>query len=154
MTEKNIHLVPLTKDNCHAFYKMYVADPMMTTTPFVYDAYTIDLYYETKVTLPDRRYFSIFNGEDLIGEIQLKGIDFEKREATMSVILSCDAVKNKGYGTEAERQLIRYGLQELQLLKIKADTVKRNVRSRHVLEKLGFKYIGEDEILDYFELIL
>lgn len=152
MIGKHIRLVPMTREQCHAFYQVYVSDPMMTGVPYVYDKNQMDLYYDQKILAKDRRIFSIMKGETVIGEIQLKAIDKRKREATLSIILSCDAFKNKGYGTEAEQLLIDYGFQVLDLLKIKADTVKRNKRSRHILEKLGFHYVGEDDILVYFEL--
>jgi len=42
-----------------------------------------------------------------------------------------------GYATEGARAALRYGFQTLGLREIVAQTVPANVRSRHVMEKLG-----------------
>ena len=39
---------------------------------------------------------------------------------------------------------------KLNLETVYADAIKRNVRSKHILEKIGFQYMHSDEILDYF----
>jgi len=48
----------------------------------------------------------------------------------------------KGYATEAAREMIRYGFENLHLHRIFASYFKGNDASRRVLEKLGMRYEG------------
>jgi ribosomal-protein-alanine N-acetyltransferase len=47
----------------------------------------------------------------------------------------------KGYATEAARALLHYGFETLGLEKIVAVAIPENIPSRHVMEKLGMKYV-------------
>jgi RimJ/RimL family protein N-acetyltransferase len=49
----------------------------------------------------------------------------------------------KGLATEAARAVVRYGFETVKLKEIVAITVPTNVRSRHVMEKIGMKHIPE-----------
>ncbi len=73
-----------------------------------------------------------------IGFVELK-IDEEENMATLSYIFDYDYC-NKGYCTEAAKKIIEVGFNDLKLSYIFADTVKDNISSKRVLEKLGFKY--------------
>lgn len=48
-----------------------------------------------------------------------------------------------GYASEASRALLEHGFSRLDLARVKATTYEENVRSRRVLEKLGFRLIRE-----------
>jgi RimJ/RimL family protein N-acetyltransferase len=150
ITGEKIILKPYTLERCHEFYKEYVSDPAMTYEPYVYNQEKVDSYYQNKVVDTKRRFFAICLHNKVIGEIQLKRIDFKELCGTMSIVLLNDTVKGKGFGTEAERLLIRYAIEELGLHTIYADVVHRNVRSKHILEKLGFKHLYDDDILAYY----
>lgn len=62
-----------------------------------------------------------------------------------------DIFKGKGYGTEAIRLLIDYAINILGLKTIYADAVHRNYRSKHILGKLGFEHIYNDDDLAYYK---
>jgi len=96
--------------------------------------------------------FAIMLGDRPIGEVQLKQIDRRNRECTLSIHMQNDAVKGKGYGTWAERLAVRYAFDELGMAAVNADTVIKNVRSQHVLEKVGFKLIREDGDFRYYRI--
>lgn len=61
-----------------------------------------------------------------------------------------------GYATEAARAVLDYGLEKLELSKVKADVDEPNEASVRVLEKLGMKRTHRAEVegrpLLYFEL--
>lgn len=63
-----------------------------------------------------------------------------------------DAVKGKGYGTQAELKAIQYAFEELGMAAVNADTILKNARSQHVLEKVGFKLTREDENFKYYRI--
>lgn len=155
--EPNISLLPYTKERVHEFYKQYVPDAMIFSKdedirPYLYREDKVERYYETKVLDPTRRYFAICLEGKMIGEIQLKYIDFEKQCGTLSIILSNDTVKGYGFGTRAEELILNYAFNDLRLSTVYADAVIRNTRSQHVLETLGFVYTHEDEMLRYYEI--
>ena len=155
--KRKICLLPYTKERVHEFFKYYVPDAMIFSkdediTTYTYHEDKVDHYYETKVLDPTRRYFAICLGEKTIGEIQLKYIDFEKSSGTLSIALSNNTVKGYGYGPQAEEQILNYAFNELGLSTVYADTVIRNKRSQHVLEKQGFIYTHEDDMLRYYEI--
>lgn len=149
---KKVTLVTYTKEYCHEFYQGYVADPQMTEHTFTYCREKIDQYFDTKSADDTRKLFAIRVNDKIIGEIQLKYIDEVKKEGTLSIILQNDAVKNKGYGTDAEVVLLDYAFNSMNLSKVFADTTERNVTSKHVLNKLGFKHLRDENDMSYFEL--
>ena len=51
----------------------------------------------------------------------------------------------RGYATEAGRAVIRFGFEALGLNQILAGHFEENPASGHVLEKLGFRYIGQTQ---------
>ena len=81
---------------------------------------------------------------------KLKGIDTKKRECGMGIHLRDDSVKEKGYGTQAERLILQYAFEELGMIAVNADAVLKNTRSQHVLEKVGFQYVREDDVFKYY----
>ena len=62
-----------------------------------------------------------------------------------------DTVKGKGCGTCAERQALRYAFDVLGMTAVNADTVMKNTRSQHVLEKIGFRHIKDEGGFRYYQ---
>ena len=147
---EKITLKPYTIERCHDFYKDYISDTAMTYDAFVYDKEKVDRYYENKVLDTGRCFFAICHNDKTIGEIQLKRIDLEKLCGTLSVHLINDTFKGKGYGTEAQKLLTDYAINTMGLKIIYADAIHRNSRSKHILEKLGFKHLYDDNDLAYY----
>lgn len=145
-----IALTPYTRELCREVYRQYVSDPMMTDTEFVYSDEWADRYFASRGTAADRKVFAVMLFGKAIGEVQLKHIDLAASTATLSIILVNDRYKNKGYGTAAERMMLDYAFETLRLRTVYADCVKRNLRSRHVLQKVGFVYTHEDDGFYYF----
>lgn len=59
--------------------------------------------------------------------------------------IGCDIAHTywgSGYGQEAMRELIDFGLSQMKLNRIEADVLQGNMRSIHVMEKLGFRKEG------------
>lgn len=151
MTDKLIKLLPYTSRKCHELYQNYLPDQLMTYDMFEYSKSKVDAYYEKKVKSKTRKYFAIDFAGVTIGEIQLKYISSDRRHATLSIILASDEFKGNGYGTEAIKLILDYAKNKLGLDVVYADAVHRNTRSQHVLEKIGFKHLRDDDILTYYE---
>ena len=113
-----ISLCVMTRELCHQLYQGWENDPaiymdMGLFSPYCYSKEAVDRYFDAKQT-PDRVLFAILKGGAPVGELQLKQIDREKRECTLSVHMQNDGVKGRGYGTQAERLALRYAFDVLE----------------------------------------
>lgn len=153
---QNIKLKNMTREICHELYKNWQNDEaiymdLSLFKPFVYREEAVDRYYDSKQE-PSRVLLAIMLGGSPIGEVQLKEINHEQNECTLSIHMQNDEVKGKGYGTEAERLAIQYAFEELGMKVVNADTVVKNVRSQHILDKLGFEFIKTEGDFNYYRL--
>lgn len=133
----------------HEFYRNYVPDPMMDTTPYKYDYDKAEKAFYTQTSDVTRSYFVIMLDSKNIGQIYLKHINQDEKTAEFGVALINDDVKGKGYGTEAISLLINYAFESLNLKTIFADSVLRNTRSQHILEKICFEFTHKDFDFNY-----
>ncbi len=152
----SVRLAPMSRELCHELYRGWTNDPsiyadMALFRPFVYDKAAVDRYYDAKQD-PSRMLFAVMLNGRPIGELQLKHIDPAKGECTLSIHLQNDAVKGKGYGTAAERLAVRFAFSELGLTAVNADTIIKNTRSQRVLEKVGFRFIREEDGFRYYRM--
>lgn len=150
----DISLRIMTKELCHELFKGWKNDPAICTdmdlfVPYQYDEKAVDKYFDSKQDF-SRIIFAIMKDDKPIGEIQLKQIDYESKECTLSIHMQNDNVKGHGYGTSAERLILRYAFDVLGMKAVNADTVINNTRSQHVLEKVGFRYIREADGFKYY----
>lgn len=150
-----VALCEMTRERLHAFYRAYENDPalfmdMDRFEPFVYRPEWVNARFDAH-RQQGRKMFAVMLGEWVIGELELKQIDREARTCVLGIALQNDAVKEKGYGTEAERQALCYAFDVLDMQTVYADAVHRNVRSQHVLEKVGFRFVREDGAFRYYE---
>ena len=151
---EEISLRVMTRELCHELFKGWENDPdiymdMALFTAYRYDKEAVDRYFDARQN-PSRVLLAIMKDGVPIGEIQLKQIDRERKECTLSIHMQNDSVKNHGYGTCAERLAVQYALDVLGMAAVNADAVLKNKRSQHVLEKVGFRYIGEENGFRYY----
>ena len=145
-----VSIQPMTREMCHEFYKGFQNDPAIGHYyEYVYTPEIADRYFDTN-SVADRKLFAIMVGDQIVGECKLKNIDLQKRECSMGIHLQNDAVKEKGYGTQAERLVLQYAFEELGMVAVNADAALKNTRSQHVLEKVGFRYTHEDDTFKYY----
>ena len=151
-----IQLKKMTRELCHELYKHWSNDASVYADisefkPYTYNEAHIGRYFESK-NEPSRVVFAIMLDGSPIGELQLKGIDWEKAKCTMSIHMQNDTVKGKGYGTQAERLAVKIAFEEMGMVAVNADTIMKNTRSQHVLEKVGFRFIGDDGTFKYYRI--
>lgn len=154
----NIRLEPMTKEQCRHFFQGFTHDMAVFAPdqPFYEYQYTqekADAYWE-KNQAQNRIYLAILHCGEPVGEVIFKKIDPERRCCTLSIHMKNDSVKNRGYGTEAERQALIYARQILEMETVYADTLIKNKRSQHVLQKNGFQLIKQDASFCYYKRTL
>ena len=152
---QKIHLQPMDRMLLHEYYKGFVMDAdifmdMGNFREYTYAPERVDAYFDKLQSQKDRLDFLIMNDEKPIGEIALKHIDETTRQCELSIHLQNDSVKNKGYGTQAERLILEYAFQTLGMKTVIADSVLKNKRSQHTLEKVGFQETGRDDTFVYY----
>lgn len=149
-----ISLCVMTRELCHRFYKHFENDPaifmdMSRFAAYEYDPKKVDAYFDAQQS-PDRIVFMVMKDDLPIGEVKLKNIDHAKKECTLGIHMQNDSVKGKGYGTLAEKLAMRFAFDVLGMTAINADTVLKNARSRHILEKLGFRHTHTEGQFRYY----
>ena len=151
-----ITLEIMTRELCHELYKEWTNDEsiymdMSLFKTFVYNEAAVDRFFDSKQN-SSRILFAVMLEGKPIGEVQLKEIDNIKKECTLSIHMQNNEAKGKGYGTEAEKLAIKYAFEELGMNAVNADTVLKNTRSQHVMEKVGFKFLREDGDFRYYKI--
>ncbi len=151
---QEICLVPMTEELFHQYYKEYQNDPdlfadMNLFVPYRYSYERVEAYIRRQKE-KGRLVFAVMREGLPVGEIILKEIDHIKRECTLSICLQNNSVKGQGIGTAAERLILAYATKELGIRTVYADAILKNKRSQHVLEKVGFRFVREDEAFRYY----
>lgn len=138
----------MTLGLCHQLFNGWENDPAIyydktLYKPYVYDKEAVDQYFaETQSN--DKVVFAIMLDDEPIGEVQLKKINYDTKECTLSIHMKNDDYKNKGYGTTAENLAVDYAFNMLNMRVIHADVTRGNLRSSHVLRKIGFHIVSDD----------
>jgi RimJ/RimL family protein N-acetyltransferase len=153
---ETITLEKMTKELCLALYRNWENDAsvcrdMARFKPYLFDETKVCRYWESKQEA-SRILFAIMLSDKPIGELQLKQIDRERGECTLSIHMQNDTVKGRGYGTQAEIAAVKYAFDTLGLTAVNADALIKNTRSQHVLEKVGFKFIKEEGSFRYYRI--
>lgn len=151
---ERISLCVMTRELCHELFKKWENDPdiymdMDQFTAYQYNKAAVDRYFDAKQD-PSRVLLAVMKDGAPVGEIQLKQIDRERKECTLSIHMQNNTVKGRGYGTHAERLAVQYAFHVLGMSAVNAGTITKNKRSQHVLEKVGFRYIKEENGFKYY----
>ena len=143
-----LHLVPDTRESCHAFFRRLVQDPALfgPDAPFVpyrYDSAAVDARFDALQNRRDKKSYALLLEDAVIGNVELKHIDAAARSCEIGICLTDDSVKNRSYGTEALRLARRIAFEELGMERVTAKCLPTNRRSLRMLEKAGFRHCGE-----------
>lgn len=80
----------------------------------------------------------------LMGLVELLRFDEQTNTCSFVYMLGCD-YWNQGYGTELLKAVFRFAFEELEVERIVADHMTKNVASGKAMEKAGMKHIGTEE---------
>lgn len=154
--EKEITLKPMTPEMYHAFFREYENDMdlYLDKSEFVayrYDKAKVDAYIQRQIDR-QRLPFAILHGQEMVGELKIYDIVAGK-SATLGITMKNQSCKDRGFGTQAERLAIRFVFEVLDIPVLFADSVLTNTRSQHVLEKVGFQLLRQDETRKYYQIL-
>ena len=150
-----ITLVPMTAEMYRRYAMEYENDPDLYLqgqeyVPYTFSEEKVKRYIQRQIDLK-RIQLAILCEDEIVGEIILKNIEPHKC-ATMGITLKNAKYKDHGIGTQAEKLAVHYVFNELDIPTLFADTIQTNTRSQHVLEKIGFTLIREDEDFKYYRI--
>lgn len=151
-----ITLKEMTKELCRELFRGYEYDPMIFADmsafkPYEYSEESADAHFE-KQNQPDRKSFAIMLDGRVIGEVYFKHIDRESKTCELGIGIKSDDFKNRGYGTAAEHLAVGYAFERMNMSAVFADTIHKNERSAHVLEKAGFRFVSKDDMFRYYRI--
>ena len=155
-----IEIVKMSRDQMHEMYREFTMDPMIfddmelfeQVKNYVYDPEKVDMLYDMRIAEEGSHLFAVMLDGKVIGEVGLRHYSDETKECELSVHMMNDSMKGKGYGTQAEKLAIDYAFDVLGAESIFAESLIKNARSQHIMEKLGFKYFGEEEGFKQYRL--
>lgn len=152
---ERIKLASMTAEKYCSFFLEYENDPDVYLPGQEYVHYE---YSEEKVAKYIQRQkdlgripLAVLYDDEVVGEIVIKNIE-PHQCATMSIVLKNARYKDHGIGTQAERLAVQYVFEALDIPTLYADTVRANGRSQHVLEKVGFTLVREDQDFKYYRI--
>ena len=150
----NICLCNMTHDLAQELFDGFQYDPdtfseLEQIPSFIYSEDWVNHHIE-KQNQEDRKYLAIMVDGTPAGEIIFKNINAAAGCCTMSIHLKNDSVKNRGIGTAAEKLALQYVFEECKMNAVYADALIKNCRSRHVLEKIGFREYKRDTQFCYY----
>lgn len=92
----------------------------------------------------DRADWAIIRSTDdaYVGEVVLNDLDPHNESMGFRISLSAQGLFGKGYGSEATKAVVDYGLQVVGLHRISLEVVDFNTRAQRVYEKVGFHSEG------------
>ena len=98
-------------------------------------------YYEMIRKNDKERLFVIYINEEkkVIWNISLMWIDFKNRKAELWIVIFDEASRDKWYGTETMKLILKYAFDILWLNKVNLQFVEFNKRAQSVYEKIWFK---------------
>lgn len=149
----NITILPMTRERMHELYRGFSMDPAIFDDMslyeqhknYVYDPRKVDALFDMRSREEGSTAFAVMLGGAVIGEVGLRHFSAETKECELSIHLQNDSVKGLGYGTRAEELAVGYAFDVLGAESVFAETLIKNTRSQHVLEKLGFRCLGEED---------
>jgi len=143
--KETISLAEMTRERMHELYRGFSFDPdifegTMPPAEYTYRREKVDALFDLRAEEENSIAFAVLADQAVIGELGLRKIDRKEKSCELSIHMQNDSVKNKGYGTAAERLAVEYAFFVLKLERVWAETLEKNKRSQHILEKLGFRY--------------
>lgn len=151
-----IYLKPMSYEMYHKFFKEYENDMDLYLDKkdyytYRYDKENVDRYIQKQVDLK-RIPFAIMYGDEIVGELKLYNIETHT-SAALGITMKNKEYKDRGFGTQAEKMAIDYVFHELDIPVLYADSILTNTRSQHVLEKVGFQLINQDEKRKHYKIV-
>lgn len=117
---------------------------MTPAVPFPFMLEQEAKWYESLLNNKDSYNFAIedIESKKYIGGCGVNHIDWTNRIATVGIFIGEKDFRDKGYGTDAMKALIRFIFEQMNVNKIKLNVFSFNPRAKRCYEKCGFVLEG------------
>ena len=95
-------------------------------------------------SLVEHPYAWVIESSVLLGSVRLDKVDLHDRRASLAIGLFDQGQLGKGYGTEAAREVLRYGFEQLHLHRVSLRVLTYNERAIRSYQKCGFRIEGRE----------
>lgn len=142
----NLRLEPLGPEHFDGAWAA-LADEEARRLTGTHDEFTeeqIRAWLASRADAHDRADWAIIRREDgsYVGEVVLNDLDPHNESMGFRIALANQAVFGRGYGSEATKAVVDYGLDVVGLHRISLEVVDFNLRAQRVYEKIGFHAEG------------
>ena len=114
--------------------------------------------HDIKITQQMRYIICLNNSREAVGAIDLFEYDAENKEVGVGVLIADQANRQKGFASEALKQIVHYCRNELDIVNLFCNITKDNAASICLFEKCGFRFVKEQILfnteVNYYELKL
>lgn len=152
---KNVVLRTMERAHCRTLWEHYEPVEPIPTEP-VRPGHSVEDSEKWFEEIQEKQgesqiYLGIFDSNaDVVGDIQLSGIDWRNRTASLGAGIARRKDRGKGYCTDAALVMLRYGFDHLDLYRVSAATTSNNAGAIRILEKLGFVQEGREREAVYW----
>lgn len=151
----DVLLIPMTDDMYHSFFKEFENDIDIYLNKDDYREYqyskeNVDKYIQRQRSL-NRICLAVILDNEIVGEVKIYDIE-SNRSAVLGIALKNTKYKGRGIGTKAETLAVDYVFNVLDIPELYAGSIITNTRSQRVLEKVGFKLIGESNDRKHYKI--
>lgn len=152
---ERVYLRPLGQDDVDFYYQsLYHPETRkLTGTQKHYTREQIAQYLASKAQDSSSvlLVIALCENDQLIGDVQIGGIDTYNRNAFIRIAIHQPAYQSKGYGSEALLLMLDYGFGILNLHRIELNVFAYNERAIRAYEKLGFQREGVQRQALYYD---
>lgn len=148
MIGERVYLRAVEKGDAHDLARLDAAETdtfmwrgRVPTSPIEHAGWAAELYRKQP---PANIWFSVCttDGDTLLGQVGILGIDWVHRTGETASWLGPAAVRGQGYGTEAKHLLLEYCFDRLHLHVLLSVVDEPNTRSAAALAKQGYRPAG------------
>lgn len=109
--------------------------------PYLYTMANEEKWYEALSARSDIYSFAIedIKTGDYIGGCGVNEVDWKNSKVVVGIFIGNKAYRDRGYGTDAMKTLVRFIFEQMNVNKIKLEVYSFNARAIKCYEKAGFK---------------
>jgi len=152
---KHIYLATLEREDCKKIWNDFEYDYDNPTEPLNigHSVEKADEWFNEIQKLQGGKNIRLgifLNDGCVIGDVALQDIDYKHRSCSIGLGIAKNENRGKGFGTEAVKLILEYGLDHIGLERFTANTLEINTPAQKSLEKLCFILEGRERNAYYF----
>jgi len=100
--------------------------------------------------MPENMGFTIYEGEEIIGQVSFKSIRWFNRKAELGLFIKPE-FQGKKYGLKTLEAMMEHAFGNLNFYRLEAEVIEYNEKAQKLVEMMGFTLEGRLRQAKYFE---